>query len=137
MPHLMHLFWSMTLLPWTREMASLGHTSIQGWARQPWHILVERAVVTERIRLAIGLPLRDLSEYAPTDAQLEDSVIAEKYYEPPLINIISYACNACPTKQEVAMKGCSAGTFFRKSSASSAVHISAPTATSITLWKPT
>ena len=35
------------------------------------------------------------------------------------------------------MKGCSAGTFFRKSSASSAVHISAPTATSITLWKPT
>ena len=40
-------------------------------------------------------------------------------------------------QQEVAMKGCSAGTFFRKSSASSAVHISAPTATSITLWKPT
>ena len=26
-------------------------------------------------------------------------MIAEKYYEPPLINIISYACNACPTKQ--------------------------------------
>lgn len=68
-------------------------------AKHRQNILVERAVVTERIRLAIGLPLRDLSEYAPTDAQLEDSVIAEKYYEPPLINIISYACNACPTKQ--------------------------------------
>ena len=78
----------------------LPHKIIPGEvAKYRQNILVERAVVTERIRLAIGLPLRDLSEYAPTDAQLEDSVIAEKYYEPPLINIISYACNACPTKQ--------------------------------------
>ena len=78
----------------------LPHKIIPGEvAKHRQNILVERAVVTERIRLAIGLPLRDLSEYAPTDAQLEDSVIAEKYYEPPLINIISYACNACPTKQ--------------------------------------
>ena len=78
----------------------LPHKIIPGEvAKYRQNILAERAVGTERIRLAIGLPLRDLSEYAPTDAQLEDSVIAEKYYEPPLINIISYACNACPTKQ--------------------------------------
>jgi len=78
----------------------LPHKIIPGEvAKYRQNILVERAVVTERIRLAIGLPPRGLREYAPTDAQLEDSVIAEKYYEPPLINIISYACNACPTKQ--------------------------------------
>ena len=34
------------------------------------------------------------------------------------------------------MKSCSAGTFIRKSSASSTVHISAPTATSTTRSKP-
>lgn len=63
------------------------------------NILVERAVVGERLRLAIGLPLRDLSEYASTAASIEESVVAEKYYEPPLINVISFACNACPPKQ--------------------------------------
>ena len=68
-------------------------------AKYRQNILVERAVVSERIRLAIGLPLRDVSEYEPTDAYLEESVVAEKYYDPPLINIISFACNACPTKR--------------------------------------
>ena len=68
-------------------------------AKYRQNILVERAVVSERIRLAIGLPLRNVSEYEPTDAYLEDSLVAEKYYDPPLINIISFACNACPTKR--------------------------------------
>ncbi len=27
---------------------------------------------------------------------VEESAIAEKYYDPPLINIIKYACHACP-----------------------------------------
>ena len=37
-------------------------------AKYRQNILVERAVVSERIRLAIGLPLRNVSEYEPTDA---------------------------------------------------------------------
>lgn len=78
----------------------LPHKIIPGEvAKYRQNILVERAIVSERVRLAIGLPLRDLNEYMPTDANLEDSVVAEKYYEPPLINIISFACNACPPKQ--------------------------------------
>ena len=79
---------------------SLPHKIIPGEAahyRQ--NIILERAVVSERLRLAMGLPVRDLSTYMPTDARLEESVIAEKYYEPPLINVISFACNACPPKQ--------------------------------------
>ncbi len=68
-------------------------------AKHRQNIMVERAVVSERIRLAMGLPLRDVTEYCPSDSQLEESVIPDKYYEPPLINIISFACNACPTKQ--------------------------------------
>ena len=85
---------------YAEEIRKLPHKIIPGEvAKYRQNILVERAIVSERLRLAIGLPLRDLSEYAPTDAKLEESVVAEKYYEPPLINIISFACNACPPKQ--------------------------------------
>lgn len=61
-------------------------------------VFLERAIVSERLRLAIGLPLRPLDERVPVDEKLEDSAISEKYYEPPLINIIKFACNACPEK---------------------------------------
>ena len=40
---------------------------------------------------------------------VNESAITERYYEPPLINIIKYACHACPdTHYEVtqACQGC-------------------------------
>lgn len=61
-------------------------------------IFLERAIVSERIRLAIGLPLRPVTEHAPLSMGMESSAIAEKYYDPPLINIIKFACNACPDR---------------------------------------
>ena len=60
-------------------------------------IFLERAIVEERLRLAMGLPLRSVSEHAPVSKGVNESAIAEKYYDPPLVNIISFACNACPT----------------------------------------
>ena len=78
----------------------LPHKIIPGEvARYRQSILVERAVVGERLRLAVGLPVRDLSEYTSTADSIEESAVAEKYYEPPLINVITFACNACPPKQ--------------------------------------
>lgn len=62
-------------------------------------IFLERAIVGERLRLAIGLPLRPISEHAPISQDIEETAIAEKYYDPPLINIIKFACNACPEKK--------------------------------------
>ena len=62
-------------------------------------IFLERAIVEERLRLAIGLPLRPVDEAIPVSDSIEDSAIAEKYYDPPLVNIIKFACNACPTKK--------------------------------------
>ncbi len=62
-------------------------------------IFLERAIVGERLRLAIGLPLRPIDEHAPTSKGIEESAISEKYYDPPLINIIKFACNACPEKK--------------------------------------
>ena len=58
-------------------------------------IFLERAIVGERIRLAMGLPLRDVSEHTLLSDGVEESAIAEKYYDPPLINVIKFACNAC------------------------------------------
>ncbi|MBQ3105031.1 MAG: 4Fe-4S dicluster domain-containing protein [Lachnospiraceae bacterium] len=62
-------------------------------------IFLERAIAGERVRLAIGLPLRPVYEHKALSDGISASAIAEKYYDPPLINIINYACNACPTKQ--------------------------------------
>ena len=62
------------------------------------NIWLERAIVSERIRLAMGLSLRPIGQQVATDEGLEHSVIADKYYEPPLINVIKFACNRCPEK---------------------------------------
>ena len=59
-------------------------------------VFLERAIVKERMRLAMGLPLRDVSEHAPVSQGAEECVSPEKYYQPPLINIIKFACHKCP-----------------------------------------
>lgn len=69
-------------------------------------IFLERAIVGERLRLAIGLPIRPINEHAPVSKGIEASALPEKYYEPPLINIIKFACNACPEKQVIVTDGC-------------------------------
>ena len=69
-------------------------------------IFLERAVVGERLRVAMGMSLRPVSEHAPIAQGVEASVISEKYYEPPLINVIKFACNACPEKKILVTEGC-------------------------------
>ncbi len=62
-------------------------------------VFLERAIVEERLRLAIGLPLRNMTEHAPVSNGIEESAIAEKYYDPPLVNIIKFACHSCPDQE--------------------------------------
>ena len=69
-------------------------------------IFRERAIVTERLRLACGLPLRSAAEYGPASLGIEEANIPEKYYEPPLINVIPFACNACPTREMRVSSNC-------------------------------
>ena len=59
-------------------------------------VFLERAIVAERLRLAIGLPVRDVEEHEPISKGIEDAVKEERFYEPPLVNIIDFACNRCP-----------------------------------------
>ena len=69
-------------------------------------IFLERAVVGERLRVAMGMSLRSITEHAPVSKGVEASVIEEKYYEPPLINVIKFACNACAEKRVFVTEGC-------------------------------
>ena len=56
----------------------------------------ERAIVRERVRLAMGMSLRPEDAPVHVSAGVEESNIAEKYYEPPLMQVIPSACNKCP-----------------------------------------
>ena len=62
-------------------------------------VFLERAIAGERVRLAMGLPIRPVQTRTLMTEGMDVAAVAEKYYEPPLINIIPYACHACPTNQ--------------------------------------
>ena len=92
-----------------RRMEELPYKIIPGEvASYRDSVFLERAIVGERLRLAIGLPLRKMTEHAPISQGIDESAVAEKYYEPPLINIIKFACHACPDR-EVRVTDCCQG----------------------------
>lgn len=55
----------------------------------------ERAICSERVRLAMGLSLRPDDEPVHITAGMDASNVAEKYYEPPLMQVIPSACDMC------------------------------------------
>ena len=69
-------------------------------------VFLERAIVGERLRLAMGLPCRGAGEHAPLSDNIEAADRAETYYTPPLINVIKFACNACHEKRVYVTDGC-------------------------------
>ncbi|MBB5183617.1 4Fe-4S dicluster domain-containing protein [Catenisphaera adipataccumulans] len=69
-------------------------------------IFLERAIIGERLRLGMGLPLRNVNEAGAISDGIEESTIARKYYDAPLINIIKFACNGCPEKKVMVTTAC-------------------------------
>ncbi len=69
-------------------------------------VFLERAIVGERLRLAMGLPCRGAGEHAPLSDNIEAADKPETYYTPPLINVIKFACNACTEKRVFVTDGC-------------------------------
>lgn len=69
-------------------------------------VFLERAIVGERLRLAMGLPARGAAEHAPISDNIEAADRPETYYTPPLINVIKFACNACAPKRVTVTEGC-------------------------------
>ena len=76
---------------------------------QPLHrdsIFLERAIASERVRSAMGLNLRPIQTRHLMTEGMDAAAVAEQYYEPPLINIIPYACHACPTNRYLVTESC-------------------------------
>ena len=69
-------------------------------------IFLERAIIGERLRLAMGLPVRPITQHAPLAQGIEEAAKAEKFYDPPLVNIISIACHSCPRTKVLVTDGC-------------------------------
>ena len=90
-----------------RQMEQLPYKIVPGEvASYRESIFLERAVVGERLRVALGLSLRKISEHSLISEGVENSLVEEKYYEPPLISIIKFACHACPENRVIVTEGC-------------------------------
>lgn len=58
-------------------------------------VFLERAIVEERIRLAMGLSQQGVDRPRSISEGMAEAAGPEAYYQPPLINVIKFACNAC------------------------------------------
>lgn len=66
----------------------------------------ERAISSERVRLAMGMSLRPEDAPVHLTAGLDESNISEKYYEPPLMQVIPSACDACTANEYKVTNNC-------------------------------
>ena len=89
----------------TKEMAKIWSLENQ-YATYRNDVFLERAVFGERLRAAMGMPLRDAGDFRPIFSDMEEADTGEHYYTPPLINVIKFACNACPEKRVFVTNAC-------------------------------
>ena len=68
----------------------------------------ERAIASERVRLALGMSLNPQDRPAHITNGLEASNISDKYYEPPLMQVIPSACAKCEENTYVVTNMCRA-----------------------------
>lgn len=66
----------------------------------------ERQIASERVRLAMGLSLRPANKPVHITCGMNQSTIAEKYYEPPLMQVIPSACDKCPDNEYYVSNQC-------------------------------
>ena len=79
---------------------TIPYKMIQGEVAHHRHdVFLERAIVQERVRLALGMNLQPAREQMPLSAAIHEADTDQKFFEEPLVNIIPFACNACPPKQ--------------------------------------
>jgi [FeFe] hydrogenase (group B1/B3) len=66
----------------------------------------ERAIITERVRLAFGLPLWEGALQGPVSIGLETVLKPERVRSGDLIQVIGEACEKCPTKSFLVTNNC-------------------------------
>lgn len=78
----------------------IAYTIVRGEvAAHRENVFIERAITNERVRLALGMSIGPTETENPISMDLEHMDLAGAHFEEPLINIIPFACNACPPKQ--------------------------------------
>ena len=77
------------------DIESIPYNIVEERAKYRESIYRERAVASERVRLAMGLSLRPENRSVHLTDGVKASNIDEKYYEPPLMQVIPSACSAC------------------------------------------
>ena len=83
-----------------KRVDSIPYTIVPGEVAHHRHdVFLERAIVAARVRLALGMSLASEGPTKPLSESIDDAYTDEKYFEEPLVNIIPFACNACPPKQ--------------------------------------
>lgn len=70
------------------------------------NVFRERAVIGERLRLALGLDARTAAETGPISEGIEDIDVDTRVYTPPLVSVIKIACEACPTRTVIVTDNC-------------------------------
>ncbi len=60
-------------------------------------VFKERAIIRERIRMAMGLPMRPTGTHQPLTEGMAQCATSHKHLQLPLVNVIPFACEACPT----------------------------------------
>lgn len=59
-------------------------------------VFVERAIVTERLRRGFGLPKSEQLDHTPLSVCATPAISQKKILSAPLVDVISFACDACP-----------------------------------------
>ena len=73
----------------------IPYKMIQGEvAKHRADVFLKRAIVQERVRLALGMDLQPAESQMPISASINEAATDQKYFENPLVNIIPFACNA-------------------------------------------
>lgn len=69
-------------------------------------VFLERAIIKERLRVAMGLSVRTAEEHGPASDGIEEAVKPEKYYQLPLVDVIKFACHKCPDNVMMVTDAC-------------------------------
>lgn len=69
-------------------------------------VFKERAIIRERIRMALGLNMRPVDHHHALTEDMEQADTVGKCLAEPLVNVIPFACEACPTDQFFVTNNC-------------------------------
>lgn len=89
------------------ELLNLSYEMIPGEvAKYRDNVFKERAIFEERLRMCIGLDVRKSGEFSLVTDGVEEYFNKDAHFELPLVNVIPFACEACPTKAYEVTNNC-------------------------------